>query len=74
MSLNGRAKQRGKKLDADCSKAQTCAHAFGANDTRVFCEGLYNPAYDQRIDPECEMCGAFIENAEPLASETIGVN
>ena len=63
MSLNGRAKQRGKKLDKDCRKAQTYTQVYGKNDTRVFCDGLYNPAYDQCTALECEACGAYIENA-----------
>ena len=63
--LRGRAKQRGKRLDEDCYKAQPLTHEYGVNDKRVFCSGLHSDYYDGDYIPECRECDAFFLNAPP---------
>ena len=67
MKTVNRAQLRGKQLDADCKKANVTSHEYGMRDNRVFCFGLYKEMSDCEIAEKCQHCGAFVDNAEPLA-------
>lgn len=67
MKKVNRAQLRAKSLDVDCKKANTTSHEYGMSDNRVFCYGLYKEMSDWEIAEKCELCGAFVDNAKPLA-------
>ena len=64
--MKGRAKSRGKPLDANCKKAIISKYEYGSDDTRCFCHGLYAEICDYEIREECLKCGAYVGNAKPL--------
>lgn len=61
-----RATLRGKPLDIDCLLARQSSHEYGLNDKRIFCYGLIDCMCDEYLE-KCRKCGAFVDNAEPLA-------
>ena len=67
MKRINRAVLRGKLLDNDCKRANRTTHEYGMKDNRVFCLGLYAEMSDWEIQEKCQQCGAFVDNAEPLA-------
>lgn len=62
--MKGRAKQRGKPLDADCKKTKISTHEYGMNDDRKFCYGLVDCETDELLQ-KCSDCGAYCLNAKP---------
>lgn len=63
-----RAQLRGKPLDTDCLLAHRSHHEYGLQDKRIFCYGIIRPWSDEYLE-KCKICGAFVDNAEPLKKE-----
>lgn len=69
MKKINRAELRGKPLDSDCKKAHTSTHEYGKDDNRGFCLGIKDLMTEEPLE-KCEVCKAFVFNAEPLEEES----
>ena len=72
MKRVSRAQLRGVPLEPYCKTANTTTHDCGFQDKRVYCYGLYDNNFPNRLGEwicdECLNCKAFIDNATPLES------
>lgn len=70
MNRINRAKLRGIPLEPYCKEANTTTNEFGKEDKRVYCFGLYDNNFPNRLGDficdECKNCKAFIDNITPL--------
>lgn len=73
MKRINRAQLRGEALEPYCKYANTTTIEYGKEDKRVYCYGLYNNNFPNRLDEnicdECKECKAFINNSEVLKND-----